>query len=107
MRREERRQETERLNMIGNLIPVMKVRRSPRPHGAVRVCARFSLSYRRPLSLCFSVAPQVVGDMDNDTLDELLADDLQYGTGDLDGIFAMFYRSLYGMADTCTTPRRF
>lgn len=24
MRREERRQETERLNMIGNLIPVMK-----------------------------------------------------------------------------------
>ena len=39
------------------------------------------------------------GDMDNDTLDELLADDLQYGTGDLDGIFAMFYRSLYGMAD--------
>ena len=40
-----------------------------------------------------------VDKMDNETLDELLMDNLQYGTDDLDGVFALFYETLWGMAD--------
>lgn len=37
--------------------------------------------------------------MDNETLTELLLDNLQYGTDDLDGVFALLYETLWGMAD--------
>lgn len=44
-------------------------------------------------------SPADADEMDDETLDEVLTDNLQYGTDDLEGIFAMFYMTLYGMAD--------
>lgn len=44
-------------------------------------------------------SPADAGEMDNELLDEVLTDNLQYGTDDLEGVFAMFYMTLYGMAD--------
>lgn len=44
-------------------------------------------------------SPADADEMDNETLDEVLTDNLQYGTDDLEGVFAMFYTTLYGMAD--------
>lgn len=40
-----------------------------------------------------------MGKMDDETLDDVLIDNLQYGIYDLDGVFAMFYMTLCGMAD--------
>ncbi len=44
-------------------------------------------------------SPADADEMDNELLDEVLTDNLQYGTDDLEGVFAMFYMTLYGMAD--------
>lgn len=44
-------------------------------------------------------SPAYAGEMNSGELDEMLADNLQYGTDELEGVFAMFYRSLFGMAD--------
>lgn len=44
-------------------------------------------------------SPADADEMDDETLDEVLTDNLQYGTDDLEGIFATFYMTLYGMAD--------
>jgi len=44
-------------------------------------------------------SPADAAEMDNDTLDEILHDNLQYGTDDLEGIFGLLYMTLWGMAD--------
>lgn len=44
-------------------------------------------------------SPADADEMDNEMLDEVLTDNLQYDTDDLEGVFAMFYKTLYGMAD--------
>ncbi len=44
-------------------------------------------------------SPADAGEMDNETLDEVLADNLQFGTDDLKGVFALLYMTLWGMAD--------
>lgn len=44
-------------------------------------------------------SPADAGEMDDDTLDEMLLDNLQYGTDDLEGVFALMYMSMWGMAD--------
>lgn len=44
-------------------------------------------------------SPADAAEMDNDTLDEMLLDNLQYGTDDLEGVFALMYMSMWGMAD--------
>lgn len=44
-------------------------------------------------------SPADADEMDNELLDELLLDNLQFGTDELEGIFAMLYMTLYGMAD--------
>lgn len=44
-------------------------------------------------------SPADAAEMDNDTLDEILHDNLQYGTDDLEGVFGLLYMTLWGMAD--------
>lgn len=44
-------------------------------------------------------SPADADEMNKDELDEMLSDNLQYGTDELEGVFAILYRSLYGMAD--------
>jgi NTP pyrophosphatase (non-canonical NTP hydrolase) len=44
-------------------------------------------------------SPEDAAEMDDETLDETLYDNLQFGTDELEGVFSMFYMSLYGMAD--------
>lgn len=44
-------------------------------------------------------SPADVNEMDDDTLDEMLLDNLQYGTNDLEGVFSLMYMSMWGMAD--------
>lgn len=44
-------------------------------------------------------SPADATEMDNDTLDEILHDNLQYGTDDLEGVFALLNMTLWGMAD--------
>lgn len=43
--------------------------------------------------------PDVVSGMTDDELSEMLADDLQYGTNELDGVFAILYMALWGTAE--------
>lgn len=40
-----------------------------------------------------------VNEMDDDTLDEILLENLYYGIDELEGIFALLYMTLWGMAD--------
>lgn len=44
-------------------------------------------------------SPADADEMDNELLDEVLTDNLQYGTDDLEGVFALLYMTLWGMAD--------
>lgn len=44
-------------------------------------------------------SPADADEMDNELLDEVLLDNLQFGTDELEGIFAILYMTLYGMAD--------
>lgn len=44
-------------------------------------------------------SPADANELDNDTLDEVLYDNLQYGTDELEGIFGLLYMTLWGMAD--------
>lgn len=44
-------------------------------------------------------SPADAGEMDDDALDEMLFDNLQYGTDDLERVFALMYMSMWGMAD--------
>ena len=43
--------------------------------------------------------PAYANEMDDETLDEMLRDNLQYGTDRLEGIIAMYYTALVGMAE--------
>ena len=43
--------------------------------------------------------PNTVSGMTDDELSEMLADDLQYGTTNLDGVFAALYMALWGTAE--------
>ena len=43
--------------------------------------------------------PADANEMDDETLDEMLRDNLQYGTDSLEGIVAMYYTALWGMAE--------
>lgn len=40
-----------------------------------------------------------ISGLSNQELNDIIMDDLQYGTGDLDGVFAMLYMALCGMAE--------
>lgn len=42
---------------------------------------------------------QDMEELDGETLDEILADNLQYGTGDWDGVIALFYQTAWGAAE--------
>ena len=42
---------------------------------------------------------QEMDELDNETLDEILADNLQYGTDDWDGVIAIFYQTAWGAAE--------
>lgn len=44
-------------------------------------------------------APADVDELTDEELDEILYDNLQFGTDDLEGVFALLYMALYGMAD--------
>lgn len=44
-------------------------------------------------------SPADAGEMENEMLDEVLMDNLQYGTDELEGIFALLNMTLWGMAD--------
>lgn len=44
-------------------------------------------------------APADADKMDNETLDEVLHDNLQFGTDELEGVFALLNMTLWGMAD--------
>lgn len=44
-------------------------------------------------------SPADADEMDNELLDEVLLDNLQFSTDELEGIFAVLYMTLYGMAD--------
>lgn len=44
-------------------------------------------------------SPADADEMDDDTLDEMLLDNLQFGTDELEGVFALLYMTLWGMAD--------
>lgn len=41
----------------------------------------------------------MISGMSDDELNEMLADDLQFGTNELDGVFAMLYMALWGTAE--------
>ena len=43
--------------------------------------------------------PERISELSGQELNDALMDDLQYGTDDLDGVFAMLYMSLWGMAE--------
>lgn len=42
---------------------------------------------------------QDMEELDGETLDEILADNLQYGTDDWDGVIALFYQTAWGAAE--------
>lgn len=42
---------------------------------------------------------QEMDELDDETLDEILADNLQYGTDDWDGVIALFYQTAWGAAE--------
>lgn len=44
-------------------------------------------------------APADADELTDEELDEILYDNLQFGTDDLEGVFALLYMALYGMAD--------
>ena len=44
-------------------------------------------------------SPADADGMDDDALDEMLFDSLQYGTDELEGVFSLLYTALWGMAD--------
>lgn len=44
-------------------------------------------------------SPADAAEMDDDTLDETLYDNLQYGTDELEGVFALLNMTMWGMAD--------
>lgn len=44
-------------------------------------------------------APADADELTGEELDEILCDNLQFGTDDLEGVFALLYMALYGMAD--------
>ena len=44
-------------------------------------------------------APADADELTDEDLDEILYDNLQFGTDDLEGVFALLYMALYGMAD--------
>lgn len=43
--------------------------------------------------------PERISGLSDQALNDTLMDDLQYGTDDLDGVFATFYMALWGMAE--------
>ena len=43
-------------------------------------------------------SPADADGMDDDALDEMLFDNLQYGTDELEGVFSLLYTALWGMA---------
>lgn len=50
--------------------------------------------------ICSNFAsPADAKDLDDDTLDEVLHDNLQFGTDELEGVFALLNMTLWGMAD--------
>lgn len=57
------------------------------------------ISARDLMREIFSKHSSPLEEMDNEALDEVLADNLQYGTDDIEGVFSMFYMTLCGMAD--------
>lgn len=44
-------------------------------------------------------SPADADELDNETLDEVLYDNLQFGTDELEGVFSLLYMTLWGMAD--------
>lgn len=44
-------------------------------------------------------APADADELTDEELDEILYDNLQFGTDDLEGVFALLYMALYGMTD--------
>lgn len=44
-------------------------------------------------------SPADADELDNETLDEVLYDNLQFGTDELEGVFSLLYVTLWGMAD--------
>lgn len=44
-------------------------------------------------------APADTDELTDEELDEILYDNLQFGTDDLEGVFALLYVALYGMTD--------
>lgn len=44
-------------------------------------------------------APADTDELTDEELDEILYDNLQFGTDDLEGVFAILYMALYGMTD--------
>lgn len=52
-------------------------------------------------------APADADELTDEELDEILYDNLQFGTDDLEGVFALLYMALYGMADVRTWLERY
>lgn len=52
-------------------------------------------------------SPADASEMDDEALDEVLYDNLQYGTDELEGIFGLLYMTLWGMADVREWLKRY
>lgn len=52
-------------------------------------------------------APADADELTDEELDEILYDNLQFGTDDLEGVFALLYMALFGMADVRACLERY